>query len=105
MQTIIQVLCKSGNSLRDLIANDPKLEDYDLELIHSKRQHRNPGWAKLRSTTGEWGAINFEWNSSSRTLTCRVVTRKQKKPFNIIGDFIAYLLARQSNKIVTIVMS
>lgn len=105
MQTVIQVLCKGDKSLRDSIANDNRLEDYDLYLVHSKRQHRSPGWAKVRSTTGQWGAINFVWSGSAHTLTCRVVTKKRHTPYNIVGDFVAYLLARHTNRIVTIVLS
>jgi|ERR1039458_6329310 hypothetical protein len=105
MQTVIQVLCKGSKSLRDAISNDAKLEDYRLSLVQSKRQHRYPGWAKVRSSEGEPGAINLVWSGSSRTLTCRVVTRHGNRPYNIVGDFIAYLLARQSNRIVTVVLS
>lgn len=105
MQIVIQVLCKGSKSLRDTVVSDGKLEDYRLRLVHSKRQHRYPGWAKVRSSDAVPGAINFVWSRSSQTLTCRVVTRRGNKPYNIVGDFIAYLLARHSSRIVTVVMS
>ena len=105
MQTVIQVVCKGGKSLRDVIASDKKVEDYRIKLVHSKRQHRSPGWAKLTSTVGEPGAINFQRNGSSHTLTCRVVTKNRNKPYNIVGDFVAYLLAKYSKRIVTVLIS
>jgi hypothetical protein len=59
----------------------------------------------LRSAEGERGAINCAWSGSSHTLTCRVVTKKRNPPFNIVGDFIAYLLARHSRRILTVLIS
>ena len=105
MQTVLQVLCKGGKSLRDVVASDAKLEDYRLQLVHSRRQHRSPGWAKVKSTEGEPGAINIVWSGPSHTLTCRVVTKKGNRPCNIVGDFITYLLARHSGRIVTVLIS
>jgi hypothetical protein len=105
MQTVIQVLCKGTRSLRAAIAKDAKMEDYHLCLVGAKRQGRSPGWAKVRSSDGEAGAINFDWSGSSRILTCRVVTKQGNRPYKIVGDFIAYLLARQSSRVATIVMS
>ena len=105
MQTVIQVLCKGSASLRDTIANDAKIEDYRLYLVHSRRQHRSPGWAKLRSSEGERGAINLVWSGSSHTLTCRVVTKSSRNPYNIIGDFVTYLMARHRRRIITVIIS
>lgn len=105
MQTVIQVLCKGDKSLRDSIANDTRLKEYNLYLVHSKKQHRSPGWAKVRSASREWGAINLVWSSSAHTLTCRVVTKKGHMPYMIVGDFVAYLLACHNKRIVTIVLS
>ena len=105
MQTVIQVVCKGAKSLRDVIASDKKIADYRFQLVHSKRQHRPHGWAKLTSTEGERGAINFEWSGSTHSLTCRVVTKKNNNPYNIVGDFVAYLLARHSGRIVTMLIS
>lgn len=48
MQTVIQVVCRGGKSLRDVIASDAKIEDYRLYLVHSKRQHRSPGWGQIK---------------------------------------------------------
>ncbi|MBE3039268.1 MAG: hypothetical protein IMZ62_10710 [Chloroflexi bacterium] len=104
MQTVIQVVCKGAESLRAIIASDEKLGDHRLQVIHSKRQHRSPGWAKVTSTEREPGAINFAWSVSSHTLNVRVVT-KRKKPFRIVGDFVAYLLARHSRRIVAVLIS
>jgi hypothetical protein len=105
MQTVIQVVCRGAKSLRDVIASDDRISNYRLHLVQSKRQGRSPGWAKLTSTQGELGAINFEWSRSSHTLTCRVVTKNRNNPYNIVGDFVAYLLARHSGRIVTVLIS
>lgn len=105
MRTVIQVLCKGGLSLREAISYDSHLEDYQLELVRGKKQGRSPGWAKVRSNRGYAGAVNFDWSSTSQTLTCWVVTKKGNPPCNIVGDFIAYLLGQHSKRIVTIVLS
>ncbi len=105
MQTVVEVVCKGRTSLRDAIANDPKIEDYRLYLVHSKRQHRSPGWAKLKSTENQPGAINIVWNGSSHTLTCRVVTKSHKNPYSIVGGFIAYLLERHRRRIATVLVA
>jgi hypothetical protein len=105
MQTVIQVLCRGKKSLRDVIARDEWLERFGLRLVHSKRQHRSPGWAKLKSARGELGAINFDWSGATRTLTCRVVTRRRNPASIIVGDWIAYLLARHSKRIVSVLIS
>lgn len=105
MQTVIQILCKGGKSLREVIANDGKLEEHNLYLARFRQQGRSPGWAKVRSKTGAAGAINFVWSASSRTLTCRVVTKFGNRPYQVVGDFIAYLLARHSRRMITVVIS
>lgn len=105
MQTVIHVVCKGTKSLRDAITNDGEITEHHLQLVQCKRQHRSPGWAKLTSVYGGPGAINFKWDASSRALTCRVVTRNRNKPYSIVGDFLAYLLAKHSRRIVTILIS
>ena len=105
MQTVVQVVCKGRTSLRDAIANDPKVEDYRLYLVHSRRPHRSPGWAKLKSTENQPGAINIEWSGSSHTLTCRVVTKSHKNQYRIVGDFVAYLLERHKRRIATVIVA
>ena len=105
MKTVIQVLCKRGPLLREAISSDSHLEDYFLKLVRGKKQGRSPGWAKVHSAQGYVGAANFDWSSTSQTLTCWVVTKKGNKPYNIVGDFIAYLLGQHSKRILTIVLS
>ena len=105
MKTVIQVLCKRGPSLREAISSDTHLEYQYLKLVRGKKQGRSPGWAKVHSNRGCAGAINIDWNSTSQTLMCWVVTKKGNKPFDIAGDFISYLLARHSKRILTIVLS
>jgi hypothetical protein len=104
MQTVIQVLCNGKKSLRDVIVSDKNIEGYQLRLISKKRQNRNPGWTKIKGTKGQHGGINIEWSGSSQTLTCRVVTKKPNKPNKIVGNFIDYLIARHSRKIVTVLI-
>jgi hypothetical protein len=105
MQTIVQVICRGPGSLREAISQDKKLDDYRLKLVHSKRQNRSPGWAKVKSSSGDPGALNFDWDASSKILTCRAVTKRKKKPYNVVGDFVAYLMARHEKRLVTIVVS
>lgn len=50
MQTIVQLICRKGKSLRDTIADDPRLKDYDLTIVREKKPGRYPGWTKVRST-------------------------------------------------------
>jgi ribosomal protein L16/L10AE len=103
MQVLIQVVSSKGESLRKKIANDRKLQDFDLQVTEQKQMGRSPGWMKLHSLQPDkHGAINIEWIESARTLLCRVVTRQKGKPHEIIGDFISYLLARHRFRIETI---
>lgn len=99
MQVLVQVLSAQRGSLRDAIVRDKKLKDYGLKVSLQKKPGRSHGWAKLHSTDGKHGAINIRWEGASRMLVCRVVTRGDGEPYPIIADFIAYLLARQQNRI------
>lgn len=100
MQILIQVVCRPGPSLRDVIARDPRIEYHLLTVVSSKRQTRPHGWAKVRSTEPDRrGALNLEWDADTKVLICRVVTRGKGKPNLIIGDFIDYLLKRHSRRI------
>jgi hypothetical protein len=93
MQVLVQVVCRRGRSLRDAIARNAKLQDYNLEVTEQKRQGRSPGWTKVRSTVSDRrGAINLEWDADTNILICRVVTRGRGKPNLIIGDFMGFLL-------------
>lgn len=100
MQLVIQVISSRGGSLRNRIAGDDKLADFDLMIVKQKQPGRSPGWMKVRSTLGDrHGAINIEWLASSRMLHCRVITRKSGRPGQIVGDFIAYLRERFRSRI------
>ena len=105
MHTVIQVVCKGSTSLRDAIISDTHIDQYRLFVVHAKRAHRSPGWAKIKSSKGEYGALNLTWSGPSRTLSCRVVTRNRNNPYNIVGDFIAFLLARHRKRIVTVIIT
>ncbi len=100
MQTAIQVICNQHKSLRALISRqEDKLEQHDLKLVSEKRQQRNPGWMKIRSSDGNCGSINASWDQTTRTLTCRVVNRGRGKPSAIIGQFVTFLLAHHKVRI------
>jgi hypothetical protein len=94
MQTLIHVLSSKNRSLRSAIGGDPKLSKFHLQVSERKKIGRTHGWAKLHSTLPErGGAVNIEWNGSSRMLLCRIVTRADR-PSLIVGDLVNYLLAR-----------
>ena len=100
MQTLVQVICTPGPSLRDAIANDPKLDARDFEILLERKAGRFPGWTKLRSRAeGRRGSINLQWNAATRVLSCRVVNKGSGKPNLIIGDFVDYLLQRYRRRI------
>ena len=105
MQSVIQVTCYRGGSLREAVANDRRLEKYHLAVLRQKRTGRNPGWTKLHSSEPEVpGAINLEWDPATKTLMARVVTRGGNTAERITGDFIAYLMRCQRRRIRSILV-
>lgn len=100
MQTVLQVVCTRGRSLRDAIANDPRLAKHDLAIIQEKKAGRSPGWTKVRTTESErGGSLNIQWDGATNILTCRVINRGTGRPNLIIGDFVDYLLSRYRRRI------
>jgi hypothetical protein len=101
MQTIVQAICTAGESLRDAIGADGGIAGYGLQVTKQQTPGRSPGWAKLHSCAEprKPGAINIEWNPSAAMLTCRIVTRGARKPSPIVGDLVAYLVARYPGRI------
>ena len=100
MQTLIQVICSKGTSLRDAIVNDPKLEKFGLETQKKQQPGRRHGWAKLRSTdAARRGALNIEWDADTGILICRVVNRGSGRPDAVVGDFVGYLFKRFRRRI------
>ena len=100
MQTLVQVICTPGLSVRDAIANDRKLSAHDFEIVLERKAGRSPGWTKLRShAEGRRGSINIQWSAATRVLSCRVVNKGSGKPNLIIGDFVDYLLQRHRRRI------
>ena len=100
MQTVVQVVCSRGHSLRDAIANDRKLTRHDLEVMQEKKPGRSPGWMKVRSTeSNRGGSMNVQWDAATSILTCRVINRGSGRPNLIIGDFVDYLLSRHRRRI------
>lgn len=100
MQTVVQVVCSRGRSLRDAIANDRRLMRHQLEVVQEKKPGRSPGWTKVRTTEGERsGSMNIQWDAATSILTCRVVNRGAGRPNLIIANFVEYLLRRQRRRI------
>jgi hypothetical protein len=100
MQTVVQVVCTRGLSLRDAIANDPRLARQGLEVIQEKKPGRSPGWTKVRTTESHrGGSMNIQWDGATNILTCRVIIRGSGRPNLIIGDFVDYLLSRYRRRI------
>ena len=103
MQTLVQVLCSNGVSLRDAVVHHPRLERYQLQVTEQKRPNRSPGWAKIHGLDREIpGAINLHWEDQAGMLICRVVTRGRSDPGIIIGYFVAFLLRHFRRRIQTI---
>ena len=100
MQTLVQVICKKGTSLRDEIVNDPKLESFGFAVQKKLQPGRAPGWATLHSAeTDRRGALKIAWDAQTRVLLCRVVNRGKGRPYQIVGDFVRYVLARFRGRI------
>ncbi len=72
-------------------------------MAQQKKNTRSNGWAKLHSTERDrHGALNIEWEGNSAILLCRVITKGNGRPNQIIGDFVDYLLRRHHRRIKTI---
>jgi hypothetical protein len=100
VQTLVQVVCTPGLSVRDAIANDPKLPKHEFEIVLERKAGRAPGWTKLRSRAqGRRGSINIQWSAATKVLSCRVVNKGPGKPNLIIGDFVDYLLRRHRRRV------
>jgi hypothetical protein len=100
MQTLVQVVCSKGKSLRDVIVNDPKLSEFGLITQKKQQPGRQHGWAKIRSTEpSRHGALNIEWDADTNILLCRVVNRGAGRPSQVLGDFVGYLFERCRRRI------
>jgi hypothetical protein len=100
MQTLLQVVCSRGTSLRDAIVNDAKLGEFGLVTEKKQQPGRPHGWAKIRSTEpGRQGALNLEWDADTGILLCRIVNRGAGRPNQVLGDFVAYLFQRHRRRI------
>jgi hypothetical protein len=100
LQTLVHVYCTPGLSVRDAIANDPRLSANRFELVRERKSGRSPGWTKIRSEAEDRrGSINIQWNAATKVLSCRVVNKGSGKPNLIVGDFVDYLLRRHRRRI------
>jgi hypothetical protein len=105
MQTLVEVHCTRGTSLRETIANDPRLTKHGLEVLKAHHPGRSPGWAKLRGTKPDsQGTVNVEWDASAHILRCRVVNRGRGKPHLVVGGLVEYLLARHRRRILVMLV-
>jgi len=105
MQTLVQVFSTAGSSLREAIADDPRLERHAFVVSQEHKPGRQPGWLKLRSSQPDRrGAINVEWEGATHLLNCRIITKGGNRPNLIAGDFIEYLLARHRRRIQSILI-
>jgi hypothetical protein len=100
MQTLVQVVCTRGPSLRELIVKNPRIARYNLSVAWQKQPGRPRGWAKIHSTDPKRrGAMNLVWDANTNILICRVITKGKNRPNLIIGDFVEYLLGRFKRRI------
>jgi hypothetical protein len=100
MQTLVQVVCTRGPSLREAIVKNPRILRSHLRVVRQKQPGRPRGWAKIVSTEPDRpGAINVEWDANTSILLCRVVTKGGNRPNLVIGDFVDYLLGRFKRRI------
>ncbi|HEX3158692.1 MAG TPA: hypothetical protein VHQ45_09250 [Gemmatimonadaceae bacterium] len=102
MQILVHVLCTKGRSLREAIANDPRIEAYGLTVRSERQTGRFPGWMKLHSSDAVRGALNVEWDRQTAALSARIVTRGSARPSPIVGHFVNYLLARFPGRVQSI---
>ena len=100
MQTLVQVVCTRGTSLRDKITKDKKLGDFGLATQKQHQPGRANGWAKVHSREPDrQGALNIQWQGDTSILLCRVVNRGAGRPNRVLGDFVDYLFKRHSKRI------
>jgi len=100
MQTIVQVKCTRGESMRSLIERDGKLARHGLQVILQHKPQRSPGWCKIKSMEpNRRGAANVEWDPNTAILTCRVVNRGAGRPHQIVGDIVSYFLNRHKRRV------
>lgn len=105
MQTVIDVYCTRGRSLREAIASDKYLEKYGLSMVRAHQPGRAPGWAKLRGDKPDrQGSVNIDWDANANILRCRVVNRGRGRPNLIVGDLVEYLMARHRRRIVVMLI-
>jgi hypothetical protein len=100
MQTLVQVVCTRGPSLREQIVKHRRIDRYALRVTWQKQPGRKHGWAKIHSTDPKRrGAMNLVWDADTNILLCRVITKGRNRPNLIIGDFVEYVLGRFKRRI------
>ena len=103
MQVLLHVICTRGQSLREAISRNGKLQNHNFTVSEHKRHGRSKGWAKVHSTLPDrHGAINLEWDADTGVLVSRVITRRRGRPNLIVGDFVDFLLSNFPRRITAI---
>jgi hypothetical protein len=103
MQTHVQVVTTSKESLRAKIVKDPKLGDY-FEIIKKQKPGRSPGWARLRSTDASiQGTIQIVWDAKTQMLLCTIVNKAEGRPADIVGVLVRYLLSSRFSKKILVI--
>jgi hypothetical protein len=100
MQIVLDVVARSTfkGSLRKLVVADLRKWEFNLEVISEKKPGRPSGWAKIKAKDLS-GALNISWHANSKTMIVRAVGKQGKKPSELVGRFVAYLLDRRRKDI------
>src|ERR1051325_12088155 len=100
MQTLVQVVCLRGKSLRDSIVNDAQIAEFGFAVGKKLKPGRPRGWAKVHSTAPDRrGALNIQWNADASILFCRVINRGAGRPNLVLADYVGYLFQRHRRRI------
>ena len=95
MQTLVQVVCAKGPSLRDRIVNDDHgLEEFRLVVQKSHRPRLHGAGPRCEQIADRRVVLDIEWDADTRILICRIVNKMQAQPNRILGDFVDYLFER-----------
>jgi hypothetical protein len=104
MQTVIYVLAKPNQqSLREAIVADLGRFEYGLDEMSQQKKGRSKGWAKINCKSS-YGCLNIEWDSNTKTLIGRAVSKGGNHPNELVGAFISYLLRWQGKRISSITL-
>lgn len=100
MQVVLNVMARPSlrESLRELVIADLQRWEYHLEIESERKVGRQGGWAKIKALDLP-GVINISWHPNSKTLIARAIAKSGNTPDELVGRFIAYLLARRRKQL------